>query len=51
MDVKSFFLSGVIKEEIYVKQLKSFEYTHFLDHMIQLKKTFYGLHASPAWYE
>ncbi|CAA6670642.1 unnamed protein product [Spirodela intermedia] len=38
MDVKSAFLNGPIKEEIYVEQSPSFENSEFLDHIFRLKK-------------
>lgn len=34
MEVKSIFLNGVIKEEVYVKQLKSFEEAYFRNHVM-----------------
>ncbi|GJZ52344.1 retrovirus-related pol polyprotein from transposon TNT 1-94 [Tanacetum coccineum] len=47
MDVKSVFLNGKLKEEVYVKQPPSFESTEFLDHVCKLDKALYGLKQSP----
>nr|GEW52884.1 reverse transcriptase domain-containing protein [Tanacetum cinerariifolium] len=52
MDVKSVFLYGKIKEEVYVCQLPKFEDPDFLDKVYKVKKVLYGLHQAPrAWYE
>ena len=52
MDVKSAFLNGFIKEEVYVKQLLGFAYEEFSNHVYKLNKTLYGLkQASRARYE
>ena len=52
MDVKSTFLNGILNEEAYVEQSKSFEDPHHPDHVYKLKKAFYGLkQALKAWYE
>nr|GEX83910.1 putative ribonuclease H-like domain-containing protein [Tanacetum cinerariifolium] len=52
MDVKSAFLYGKIKEEVYVYQPPSFEYPDFPDKVYKVEKALYGLHqASRAWYE
>jgi len=51
MDVKTVFLNGKIKEEVYIEQLESFEtFDHEL-HVCQLKRDLYGLKQAPrAWY-
>ncbi|GJY25342.1 retrovirus-related pol polyprotein from transposon TNT 1-94 [Tanacetum coccineum] len=52
MDVKSAFLNGKIKEEVYVKQPPGFESNEFPDHVCKLDKALYGLKQAPmAWYE
>jgi len=52
MDVKSAFLSGVISEEVFVKQPPSFEDLKHPDHVYKLKKLLYGLKQAPrAWYD
>ncbi|GJX31025.1 ribonuclease H-like domain-containing protein [Tanacetum coccineum] len=52
MDVKSAFLYGKIKEEIYVCQLPGFEDPDFPDRVYKVEKALYGLHQAPkAWYE
>nr|GEX20253.1 putative ribonuclease H-like domain-containing protein [Tanacetum cinerariifolium] len=52
MDVKSDFLYGKFKEEVYVCQLKGFEDPDFLDKVYKGEKAVYGLHQAPrAWYE
>jgi hypothetical protein len=52
MDVKSAFLNGPIKEEVYVGQPPGFEDDRYPDHVYKLSKTLYGLkHASITWYE
>ena len=43
MDVKTAFLNGFIKEEVYVAQPKGFIDPHFLNHVLYLKKALYGL--------
>nr|GEU42677.1 hypothetical protein [Tanacetum cinerariifolium] len=51
-DVKSAFLYGKIKEEVYVCQLPGFEDLDFPDKVYKVKKALYGLHQAPtAWYE
>ena len=52
MDVKSVFLNGLIKEEVYVEQSHGFEDNRYLDHVYKLSKAIYGLNqALRAWYE
>jgi hypothetical protein len=52
MDVKSAFLNGPIKEEVYVEQPPGFEGDRYLDHVYRLSKPLYGLkQALRAWYE
>ncbi|GJT19938.1 putative ribonuclease H-like domain-containing protein [Tanacetum coccineum] len=52
MDVKSDFLYGKIKEEVYVCQPPGFEDPDFLDRVYKVEKALYGLHQAPkAWYE
>ncbi|GJW38199.1 putative ribonuclease H-like domain-containing protein [Tanacetum coccineum] len=52
MDVKSAFLYGKIKEEVYVCQSPGFEDPDFLDRVYKVEKALYGLHQAPrAWYE
>ncbi|GJX92649.1 putative ribonuclease H-like domain-containing protein [Tanacetum coccineum] len=52
IDVKSAFLYGTIKEEVYVCQPPSFEDPHFLNKVYKVEKSLYGLHQAPrAWYE
>ncbi|GJX07373.1 putative ribonuclease H-like domain-containing protein [Tanacetum coccineum] len=52
MDVKSVFLYGKIKEEVYVCQPPEFEDPYFPDRVYKFEKALYELHqASRAWYE
>jgi hypothetical protein len=52
MDVKSVFLNGPIKEEVYVEQPSGFEDDRYPDHIYKLSKALYGLkQALRAWYE
>ncbi|GKC06970.1 hypothetical protein Tco_0998580 [Tanacetum coccineum] len=52
MDVKSVFLYGNIKEEVYVCQPPGFEDPDFPDRVYKVEKVLYGLHQAPrAWYE
>ena len=52
MDVKSAFLNGFIKEDVYVEQPPGFEDYKFPNHIYKLKKALYGLKQAPrSWYE
>jgi hypothetical protein len=51
MDVKSDFLNGVIKEEVYVRQSLGFESLKYSDRVYKLSKALYELkQASRTWY-
>ncbi|GJY87122.1 retrovirus-related pol polyprotein from transposon TNT 1-94 [Tanacetum coccineum] len=47
MDVKSAFLNGKLKEEVYVKQPLSFESNEFPNYVCKLDKALYGLKQAP----
>jgi hypothetical protein len=50
MDMKSTFLTGPIKEEVYVEQPPGFEDDRYPDHMYKLSKALYRLKQAPrAW--
>ena len=52
MDVKTAFLHGAIKAEVYVEQPLGFEFQDRDTHVCRLKKALYGLKQAPrAWYE
>ena len=52
MNVKSGFLNGYIKEEVYVEQPPGFEDHKYPDHVFKPSKVLYGLKQAPrAWYE
>jgi len=52
MDVKSAFLNGYLKEEVYVMQPPCFENNEFPNHVFKLDKALYGLKQAPrTWYE
>ncbi|GKA65754.1 putative ribonuclease H-like domain-containing protein [Tanacetum coccineum] len=51
MDVKSAFLYGTIKEEVYVCQPLGFEDLDYYDKVYKVLNALYGLHQAPrAWY-
>ncbi|KAK9056455.1 hypothetical protein SSX86_023816 [Deinandra increscens subsp. villosa] len=47
MNVKSAFLNGKIREEVYVKQPPGFYDSEFPDKVYKLEKALYGLHQAP----
>ncbi|GKC64353.1 retrovirus-related pol polyprotein from transposon TNT 1-94 [Tanacetum coccineum] len=47
MDVKSAFLNGKLKEEVYVKQPHGFESSKFPDYVCKFDKVLYGLKEAP----
>ncbi|GKB34563.1 retrovirus-related pol polyprotein from transposon TNT 1-94 [Tanacetum coccineum] len=52
MDVKTEFLNGSLKEEVYVSQLDGFVDPDFPEHVCRLNKALYGLKQAPqAWYD
>jgi hypothetical protein len=52
IDVKSAFLNGSIKGEVYVEQPPGFEDSEYPTHVYKLSKALYGLKQAPrAWYE
>ncbi|GJR50675.1 retrovirus-related pol polyprotein from transposon TNT 1-94 [Tanacetum coccineum] len=52
MDVKTDFLNGELKEEIYVSQPEGFVDEEYLSHVYKLKNALYGLKQAPrAWYD
>lgn len=52
MDVKSAFLNGKIKEDVYVQQPPGFESSEFPNYVCKLNKALYGIKQAPrAWYE
>ncbi|GJX82790.1 retrovirus-related pol polyprotein from transposon TNT 1-94 [Tanacetum coccineum] len=52
MDVKTTFLNGPLKEEVYVSQPDGFVNPDFPDHVYRLKKALYGLkQALRTWYD
>ncbi|GJS77001.1 retrovirus-related pol polyprotein from transposon TNT 1-94 [Tanacetum coccineum] len=52
MDVKTTFLNGPLKEEVYVNQPDRFIDPHHPDKVYYLKKALYGLKQAPrAWYD
>jgi hypothetical protein len=52
MDVKSTFLNGPIKEEVYMEQPPGFESEEYPNHVYKLHKALYELKQAPrTWYE
>nr|GEW13050.1 hypothetical protein [Tanacetum cinerariifolium] len=52
MDVKTAFLNGLLKEEVYVAQPEGFVNPDHLEKVYRLKKALYGLKQAPrAWYD
>jgi hypothetical protein len=52
MNIKSDFLNGPIKEEVYVEQSSDFESEEYHNHVYKLYKALYGLKQAPrACYE
>ena len=51
MDVKSDFLNGDLKEEVYMEQPEGFQLSDNPDFVCKMKKSLYGLKQAPrAWY-
>ncbi|GJX66056.1 retrovirus-related pol polyprotein from transposon TNT 1-94 [Tanacetum coccineum] len=52
IDVKTTFLNGILKEEVYVSQPEGFTDVDYPTHVFRLKKALYGLKQAPrAWYD
>ena len=52
MDVKSAFLNGYIKDDVYVEQPPDFECIDLPNHVYKLDKALYELKQAPrAWYD
>nr|GFB39070.1 retrovirus-related Pol polyprotein from transposon TNT 1-94 [Tanacetum cinerariifolium] len=52
MDVKTTFLNGILKEEVYVGQPFGFVNKQYPDHVYALDKALYGLKQAPrSWYD
>ena len=51
MDIKSTFLNGVLKEEVYLEQAPGYEIEVEEHKVCKLNKSIYGLKQAPrAWY-
>ena len=51
MEVKTAFLNGMIKQEVYIEHPKGFETLDHESHVFQLKRSLYGLMQAPCtWY-
>jgi hypothetical protein len=52
INVKSVFLNGPIKKEVYVEEPPNFKSEEYTNHAYKLRKALYGLKQAPrAWYE
>ncbi|GJZ00574.1 integrase, catalytic region, zinc finger, CCHC-type containing protein [Tanacetum coccineum] len=52
MDVKTGFLNGPLKEEVFIRQPDGFVVPNFPNHVYRIKKALYGLKQAPrAWYD
>ena len=52
IDVKTAFLNGLLKEDVYTVQPKGFIDPHFPNHVLYPKKALYGLKQAPrTWYD
>nr|GEU61183.1 retrovirus-related Pol polyprotein from transposon TNT 1-94 [Tanacetum cinerariifolium] len=52
MDVKTVFLNGILRKEVYVSQPDGFVDQENLNHVYKLKKALYGLKPAPrSWYD
>ncbi|GKA15012.1 retrovirus-related pol polyprotein from transposon TNT 1-94 [Tanacetum coccineum] len=52
MDIKTAFLNGILREEVYVSQPDGFVDPKNPNHVYKLKKSLYGLKQAPrAWYD
>jgi len=52
MDVKTAFLQGTLKEEVFMEQPQGLEVVGMEDKVCRLNKSIYGLKQSPrAWYQ
>ncbi|GKG55451.1 retrovirus-related pol polyprotein from transposon TNT 1-94, partial [Tanacetum coccineum] len=47
MDVKTAFLNGILREEVYVSQTDGFVDSNIPNHVYRLKKALYGLKQAP----